>query len=141
MQSDAAIREQPSHTVFKFGSGEPVTSMKKVTLPIMIGDQPVDLETDVIETDIPILLSKSAMKKSSTILDFNQNTAYMFGQRQPLIKTTSGHYAIPIIKERSIAEGSKENVQQCIAMIASTIPSKDEILKLNRQFGHCDESN
>ena len=140
LQSDAAIREQPYHTVFKFGSGEPVTSMKKVTLPIMIGDQPIDLETDVVETDIPLLLSKSAMKKSSTILDFNQDTANMFGQRQPLVKTTSGHYAIPIIKERSIAEGSKENVQQCLAMIASTIPSKDEILKLHCQFGHCDKS-
>ena len=70
----------------------------------MIGKQKIDLETDVVDTDIPLLLSKSAMKKSSTVIDFDKDTAVMFGEKQKLIKTTSGHYAILLTNKRKIIE-------------------------------------
>ena len=52
-----------------------------------VGTQEIDLE-DVVDTDIPLILLKNAMK-SSTVIDFNKDMAVMFGEEQKLIKTTS----------------------------------------------------
>ena len=62
----------------------------------MIGKQEIDLETNFVDTDIPLLLSKSAMKKSSTVIYFDKDTAVMLGEKQKLNKTTSGHYPKPL---------------------------------------------
>ena len=42
------IAEKASKSTFKFGNGSPVQSIKKVSLPVMIGKQEIDLETDVV---------------------------------------------------------------------------------------------
>ena len=55
-------------------------SVLKVVLPVTIGNNKISLETDVADTDIPLLLSKAAMKMSSTIIDFDKGTAMMFGK-------------------------------------------------------------
>ena len=88
-----SIKKRSSCATFKFGNRGPVQSLKKVVLPVTIGNDKISLETDVVDTDIPLLLSKAAMKKSSTVIDFDKDTALMFGKQQPLVKTTSGHYA------------------------------------------------
>ena len=98
------IREKASNSTFKFGNGGPVGSLKKVFLPVSIGKQDIELEADVVDTDIPLLLSKNAMKKSSTVIDFTKDTAVMFGEEQKLIKTPSGHYAIPLTNKRKLIE-------------------------------------
>ena len=95
------IKEKPSTAAFKFGKGEPVMSEKKVIIPVVIGSKKVNLETDVIDADIPLLMSKAAMKKAETVLNFNEDSVTMFGEQQHLLKTSSGHYAIPLtIKEK-----------------------------------------
>ena len=135
------IDEKPSHATFKFGNGGPVQSLKKVSLPVSIGTQEIDLEADVVDTDIPLLLSKNAMKKSSTVIDFNKDTAVMFGEEQKLIKTTSGHYAIPLTNKRKIIEDNRTEEMKSVLVCVNTVsPSENEIKKLHRQFGHCHES-
>ena len=91
LDEDTQIAEKASKLTFKFGNEDPVHSIKKASLPVMIGKQEIDLDIDVVDTDIPLLLSKSAMKKSSTVIDFDKDTAVMFGEKLKLIKTTSGH--------------------------------------------------
>ena len=69
-------------------------------MPTVIGNKTADHETDVVDVDIPLLLSKAAMKKAQTVLDFNKDIVTMFGQKQPFLRTSSGHYAIPICPAR-----------------------------------------
>lgn len=141
LEDEANITAKPSSATFKFGNGGPVKSLKKVSLPVSIGVQEINLEADVVDTDIPLLLSKNAMKKSSTVIDFNKDTAVMFGEEQKLIKTSSGHYAIPLTKKRKIIEDSRtEEMKSVFACVNAVAPSKDDIKKLHRQFGHCHES-
>ena len=97
------------------------------------------METDVVDTDIPLLLSKNVMKKSSTVIDFDKATAFMFGEEQKLIKTTSGHYAIPLTKKWKIIEEAPEVVFGVFSCL-QTSSNKDDMVKLHRQFGHCHES-
>ena len=131
------MHKKASKLTFKFGNGRPVQSIKKVSLPVMIGKQEIELETNIVDTDIPLLLSKSAMKKSSTVIDFDKDTALLFGKKQKLIKTTSGHYAIPLTNKRKIIEDAPQEEVQNIFSCMTTSPSKNDIIKLHRQFGHC----
>ncbi|CAF2215355.1 unnamed protein product [Rotaria magnacalcarata] len=87
----------PSKSVFKFGDGERLTSLKRMKLPSEISGVKIFIETDVIDSDIPLLLSRSAMKKANTKLDFTQDSAVMLGKVIPLSCTSSGHYCIPVI--------------------------------------------
>ena len=140
LDEDTKIAEKASKLTFKFGDCGPVQFIKKVLLPVMIGKQKINLETDAVDTDILLLLSKSAMKKSSTVIDFDKDTAVMFGEKQTLIKTTSGHYAIPVTNKRKIIEDAPQEEVQNIFSCMATSPSKNDIIKLHRQFGHCKES-
>ena len=46
-----------------FGTGQKVPSLKSVTLPCLMGGVRVDINADIIDAEIPLLLSKAAMKK------------------------------------------------------------------------------
>ena len=85
-----------SKTSLKFGDGIAVMSQKRVTITRAIGNKRVLLETDVIDENIPLLLSKSSIKKANTILNFNNDTVTLFGHNQNLLFTTSGHYCISV---------------------------------------------
>ena len=90
------ITKQKSDSRFKFGKGSAIQSSEKIKIPVTLGNQKVFIETDVVDADIPLLLSKEALKSANTVLDFCNDRAIMFGQEQALIETSSGHYAIPL---------------------------------------------
>ena len=52
---------------FKFGNGNKLNSLYKVILPCVIADIEVSIITDVVNSDIPLLLSKDAMKRASIL--------------------------------------------------------------------------
>ena len=89
-KSDIQFRK--SSNVFRFGEGSPVTSQGSVKLPVKIGSKDVTIEADIVNVDIPLLLSKESLKLAGTVLDFNNDSAVMFGEKQTLIATESGHY-------------------------------------------------
>ena len=83
---------------FKFGDGNKLNSLYKVILPCVIADIEVSIITDVVNSDIPLLLSKDAMKKAGTCLNFEDDTVTMLKKKIPLSCTSSGHYYIPVTK-------------------------------------------
>ena len=56
----------------------------------------MNIVTDVIDCDLPLLLSRSAMQKAGTKIDFRRDKVTTFGKEQDLHFTTSGHYCIPL---------------------------------------------
>ena len=54
------------------------------------------IEYNVVDAEIPLLLSKSAMKKAKTHIDFDNDVVEMFGRKQKILYTKSGHYAIAL---------------------------------------------
>ena len=140
------IKEESSKTSFKFGDGIAVMSQKRVTIPTVIGNKSVLLETDVIDQNIPLLLSKPSMKKANTILNFNNDTVTMFGHNQKLLFTASDHYRIPVGSHKiAIEKFSSEEVFQkpCITLVIKDLSQKSAkekqeiVRKLHRQFSHC----
>ena len=50
----------------------------------------------MVDSDIPLLLSKSAMEKAKVTMDLANDTAEIYGTPVSLNHTTSGHYSVPI---------------------------------------------
>ena len=93
---------QPSKQLFKFGEGQSVKSEGKVKLPAMIGSKRITVDTEIIQANIPMLLSKESMKKAGTIINFNTDEIQILGETHNLISTKSGHYAIPLTTKSNI---------------------------------------
>ena len=53
-----------SNRVFNFGNNGRLRSMGKYFIPAVLAGTKVTIEMDVVESDIPLLLSKKAMKKA-----------------------------------------------------------------------------
>ena len=66
LSNEDIIEEKPSTAAFKFGSGKTIMSTTKLVIPADIGSKEVNLETDVIDVDIPLLMSKGVMRKADT---------------------------------------------------------------------------
>ena len=66
---------------FKFRDELKLKSLKTVTLPCVIAKMNVKIISDIVDANIPLLLSKTAMKRVQMTLNFNNDTAEMFGKR------------------------------------------------------------
>jgi len=117
---------------FKFGGGTRLKSKAEYQLPGVMAGKQVTIKTDVVESDIPLLLSRSAMKTAGVKMDLENDTATIFGKEVVLNLTSSGHYCIPIDKSEKIPV---ENV--CLALDEMNEKQRHAtLLKLHRQFAH-----
>ena len=66
---------------FKFVDGVKLKSLKTVILPYDVAKMDMKIMSDVVDADIPLLLSKKAMKRAWTSLNFNDNRVQMFGKK------------------------------------------------------------
>ena len=133
------INQRSSHSVYKFGDGEKVTASYAVTIPAQIGERKVKINLDVLDKDIPCLLSKGSMKEINTKLDFMNDEVTMLNQKIPLFTSRSGHYCIPLTaKKRAIIEHSSENIpaSNITLMVSNDLSPKEIAQKLHVQFSH-----
>ena len=68
----------------------------RLSLPCYVGGKRCYVETDVVKSNIPMLLSKKAMKKSQMCLDFGKDTASIGDETISLKCSSSGHYLFPL---------------------------------------------
>ena len=118
--------------IYKFGGGVKLKSCALVTLPAFIGGIEVTIETDVVDSDIPLLWSTPDMKRAEVILNFKNDTAEIYGRLVDLHNTTSGHYCVPL----SLTEMSVEDVLMTKLQGLSPSEVQKKLLHLHRQFAH-----
>ena len=122
---------------FRFGSGDVYKSLYKVKLPAMIGKKSVCITTDVVKSDIPMLLSRKSMKKANTKINFKDDTVNMFDVKQNVILTNSGHYAVPLTESKNILETvQSSNAKVVLHADAMEGDKKKMAQKLHSQFCH-----
>ena len=130
------ISTNKSESTFRFGNGSELKSMFNVNLPCMLAGKNVQINVDVISSEIPLLLSKKAMKKAQFLLDFKNDTVSIFGKKQSLNCTESGHYFIPLAKPMVI---TKDRSDVLFMKGINTKSRKDKLKiaeKLHKQFSH-----
>ena len=65
-----SIKVRDSKATFRFGDGEEVKSLCRVNIPCCLAGKTVEICSDVVASELPLLMSKPAMKRASTVLDF-----------------------------------------------------------------------
>ena len=72
------VRVAFSNKMFRFGGGERKPSLGEYTIPIALGGKNVMLKTNVVDCQIPCLLSKKSMAAADMKLMLRENAAKMF---------------------------------------------------------------
>ncbi len=144
------IRHRVSNQQFKFGDGATFRSYENSVIPAVIGGTSCKISTEVVDCDIPLLLSKESLKKAGTILNLQNDTAKMFGKSVNLEFTSSGHYCVNLVKQKCNSEITNSNQDQDQTLNDEVLAiqnldtgpesngvwSKAKLIKLHRQFGH-----
>ena len=92
-------KEYPSETIFKFGVGK-LKAKFKADIPVNICNVDIALNVDVVDTDIPLLLSRTSMKSLGMNIDLKNDAVIINGKSFDLNVTISGHYMLPVLKPR-----------------------------------------
>ena len=67
-------------TVFRFGGKMKKESSEKLILPCIIAGRKVMIQTDVVDSDIPLMLRKPEMKRIGPQINMENDTAKIFGK-------------------------------------------------------------
>ena len=89
------IEVKKSDISFRFGDGAEVESLKMVKLPAMLGRKIDMIESNGVENEVPLLLSRSAMKRAEMLLDFTNDCAIVLSECV-ILRCTSGHSCIAL---------------------------------------------
>ena len=95
----------------------------------MVGNTQVQLDTHVVESDIPLLMSRESLKRAEADIDFQRDTIKILGETIDLKISKSGHLMIPLII----------NTHDCFltSPISPDNPNLEkQIHKLHKQFAH-----
>ena len=131
------VKETSTNTKFKFGDGAECVSKSLVKLPVVIGNVKGSIETNVVENEIPMLLTQKSLKSAGCNLDFTTDTATLLRQNIKLTKTNTGHYCVPLSKYILGTTSDTKIVLHTNCLEGLTIPQKKQkALKLHKQFSH-----
>ena len=120
-----------SNTLFQFGGEYSLKSIGKVVLPGEILGMPVLIETDVVDSDIPLLFSNKALKAMKATINYVTDEASLMGQNTVLNKTSAGHHCVSLLPNVDIASVN--------AVVIQELGHEDKlktITKLHQQYGH-----
>ena len=117
--------------VYRFGDGERVKAEKSVILPCVLAGKRIKLKTDVVSCTLPLLLSKSSMKKAEMVLNLNDDTATVFGEKVKLGITSLGHYTLPVSYP-----ASTKRIEYILMNEVAAEDNHRIATKLHKQFAH-----
>ena len=139
----ALVQYSSSTAVFKFGDGKHFKSKKHALIPVEVVGKQATIATDVIDGDIPLLLSKTAMKNADVKMDFTNDKISILGIEQDIQYNATGHCCIPLSKATGHPIDSNTlndvlyNTMNIDDLTHGTINEKRKIaMKLHRQFSH-----
>ena len=126
-----------SNRKFCFGDSTPVKSTKCVKFPVTIGKNiRAFVEADVVDNDLPLLLSTASMKTAGMLLDLAHGCCVILGETVKLKVTSTGHLCLPLTCMR--LDSSVPNVILHVKTLSqcSHVEKKKKAMKLHRQFCH-----
>ena len=109
---------------------------ENVDLPIAMVSKHVMLNTDIVPSDIPLLLSRKSMKRAGMTVDFKNDQAIEFGKQMQLMITKPRYYTIPIRPHNTILNNIATGTNAAVVLIAINKTITKIAQKLHRQFAH-----
>ena len=132
------VKMEASDKPFRFGDGVIVNSTKKTMIPACVGDKSVMIATEIVDANIPLLLSIKAMKTGKFKIEFDTDEVLAFGQKIPLQTTNNGLYALPLTQSKQIITNfcKDESKYPVVLKLTTELSNADIALKLHRSFAH-----
>ena len=98
-QKDRDLIQGPfeSGTNFLFGNGGKKNSLGKLLIPVSIHGCRANIVAELVDSDIPLLLSKGTMIRAGFILDFVNMEITAFGKKRIMRETTIGHPIVDVV--------------------------------------------
>lgn len=128
-----------SDKVFGFGNNGRLESLGKYYIPLVMAGWKINISVDLIDSDIPLLLSRKAMEKAKMKINFSERTVTAFGKTVSMQSTQSGHPILPIQPQ------TRDNLEQIFAVIKFDSASRSEqrqgMRRIHIQFGHIPKSS
>ena len=90
------VTEVPSSASFTFGDGRSYRSVKSVTLPCCVGGIRGTITTEVVTASIPLLFSKTSMKKAKMQIDVGNDVLRLRDKSIKLSTSNTGHYMLDL---------------------------------------------
>ena len=113
------------------------SATKNCDILAIIANTKVKINTGAVSSDIPFLLSRLLMKQANMTVNFENDTAFIFGQKADLIMTKSGHYDLPISPYTQLLNNLATNERIIITLTTQGEKSKFQMAAyLHRQFSH-----
>ena len=132
------VQAVPSPHIFKFGGGEKLPSLRTIKIPCSINGRNVYLKTEVVDSDIPCLLSKKSMKSARVKIDLENDLINIFGQDVQLITSSTGHYLMEIGDFKMQEDEINQEVDEAVVLITDFAGMEDdEVFKKLKHMHKC----
>ena len=132
----AKVHFKESNAAFRFGNDEDYISRWKMYFPVYISGKEKMLGTEVIDAEVPLLLSEEDMGKFKMVIDFGKKTLSVNGVKSELFFTPSGHYCVSIGKKRVALEN--KDISAASVSLTSDLPIVKSGLSDNSEIEHSD---
>ena len=96
------VKVIPSEKTFKFGDGRKIVLKFQATIPAEIGSTDCFIQTEIVNEKIPLLVSKTSLKKAETLLNLKEDKVKMFNEDVDIHYSSNGHYAIRYYQRRYV---------------------------------------
>ena len=93
-----------------FVDGRKLRMLKVAKIPILIGVRSVNVMTEIVDTDVSLLPSKSLMKKCNIQLKFEKDTLKVFRNAVPLQTTGIGLCTLPVTKSKQFIDNVENGI-------------------------------
>ena len=120
--------------MYKFGDGVRKRSLEEVNLPFRVGGKRRNLWVDVVDSQIPLLISRPTMTELGMILDLKKHRVEFDGTVHALGFSKSGHYTLPVcewVDESCNVVFHMDNLAEL-----TSGEKMEKAKKLHRQFAH-----
>ena len=115
-----------SGTNFLFGNGGKKGSLGKFLVPVSLHGCRANIVAELVDSDIPMLISKPTMIRAGMILNFVDMEVTVFGKKRAMQETTIGHPIISVMPE-----GKPEPFQSQVLVMETSQDGEEKVRKLS----------
>ena len=135
-----SIRTKYSSNKFCFGDGSTYRSKLSVVMPIYVEQRRYNLCVNIVNCNIPLLLSRNTLHHAKAKIDIGLSTICFLGVTMPLTVSSTGHLCLRISRSLDISNEETRKVLSRV-LFNSSIPGMaldlhDTAFKLHRLFCH-----
>ena len=134
------IKTKQSTNSFRFGDGTTYPSKFHCVVPIYINDCRHNIGVDIVDCNVPLLLSRETLRRAKAKIDISAATILFLGKTLPLTISPSGHMCLQVGRSLDIDNVETKKLLSRVLFTCpldgNSISVKNKASKLHVQFCH-----